>query len=424
MMRLSRIPLVQPFRSFSTSRAPRTAEWTLPAKGTKVYSCMSGGVDSSVATKLLQERGYDVKPIFMRNWETLDEQNGSGGCEWERDWADVQRICRENLGGIEPELIDLTKEYWQQVFEPALESWGKGLTPNPDVTCNQRIKFRALPDRLLSRDPSAWIATGHYARLVASPLSPSDPALYRANYLSKDQSHYLSTSPLSSLRRTIFPLGEFGSKDDVRDLARKWNMHTKDKKDSMGICFVGVRKGFRSFLDSYIPPSPGNIVDTEGKVLARHEGLWQYTVGEGARLSGLPEKLFVARKDIERNALVVVPKHSPLLRCVGIETKDFTFLSPSFPPAQELDTPEGFTCQAQARSLPMGSLSDCTVRKTSEGKLVIKLESTLMGVSSGQTVALYKGDWCLGGGTINSIQTLADELSNSAAKGRARAEEV
>ncbi|GAA5834845.1 hypothetical protein JCM3766R1_003262 [Sporobolomyces carnicolor] len=410
-MRFPRIPVVQLLRTFSSSSKATSAAWAPQGRVQKVYTCMSGGVDSSVAARLLLDHGFDVKPVFMRNWDTLDESSGSGGCEWERDWADVERICRENLGGIKPELIDLSKEYWQEVFEPTLDSWQRGLTPNPDVTCNQRIKFKALPERLLARDPSAWIATGHYARLVPSPLDSSEPALHRANYINKDQSHYLSTAPLSALRRSLFPLGAFGSKDDVRDLARKWNMHTKDKKDSMGICFVGVRKGFSQFLDSYIPPSPGDIEDVDGKVLGRHQGLWNYTVGEGARLSGLPQKMFVARKDVERNVVIVVPKSSPLLRCAAMVSADFTFLSRLHPPAA-IDSPEGFKCQAQARSLPMGSLSNCTVKRSPRGEIDVQLDTPLVGVSPGQTVALYLQDWCLGGGTIDSIATVADTRSH------------
>ncbi|GAA5859233.1 hypothetical protein JCM1840_003811 [Sporobolomyces johnsonii] len=394
-------------RHFSSSPRRAVQEWGPPPKGTKVFACMSGGVDSSVAARLLLEQGYDVAPIYMRNWETLDESSGSGGCEWEKDWADVQQICQDNLGGLKPELIDLSREYWQEVFEPALEGWAAGVTPNPDVTCNQRIKFKALPDRLLSRDPSAWIATGHYARLLPSPLDPSEPSLHRAAFLSKDQSHYLSTSPLPALRRTLFPLGAFASKDDVRDLAHKWDMHTKDKKESMGICFVGVRKGFSGFLDSYIPPSPGDIEDANGKVVGQHRGLWRYTVGEGARLSGFPEKQFVGRKDAKRNVVVVVPKSHPILRCVAISTTDFTWTSPLHPPP-ELDTPSGFAAEAQTRSLPGGALSDCTVKRATDGSLSIELGTPIVGVSPGQAVALYRGSWCLGGGTIGSTRTLAD----------------
>lgn len=145
-------------RGSHTARAAAspTSEWGPPPAGTPVFACMSGGVDSSVAARLLLEQGYDVKPVFMRNWDTLDEQSGSGGCEWERDWDDVRRICREHLGGVEPELVDLSREYWTHVFEPALEEWAAGVTPNPDVTCNQCAQcnflfFFPLPSRLQTR---------------------------------------------------------------------------------------------------------------------------------------------------------------------------------------------------------------------------------------------------------------------------------
>ncbi|BGO89620.1 hypothetical protein NBRC10512v2_001575 [Rhodotorula toruloides] len=384
-----------------------TATWRPPPAGTKVFACMSGGVDSSVAARLLLEQGYDVEPVFMRNWDTLDEQSGSGGCEWERDWEDVRTICRENLGALKPRLVDLSREYWSHVFEPALEGWAAGVTPNPDVTCNQHIKFRVLPERLLAEDPSAWIATGHWARLGPSPFDPSQPALFRSSNTGKDQSHYLSTSPIAALRRTLFPLGAYSSKDDVRDLAREWGMHTGEKKDSMGICFVGVRKGFSGFLDSYLPPSPGNILDVTGKVVGRHNGLWRYTVGERARIGGQSEAMFIASKDAESNTITIVPKSHPMLRCVSLLSNDFRWISPSHPPP-EVGPPQGFECEAQTRSLPFGALAKCTVRRWGKRSLDIDLHEPLVGVSPGQTVALYKGDWCLGGGTIQSTLTLAD----------------
>ncbi|GAA5894195.1 hypothetical protein JCM8208_002373 [Rhodotorula glutinis] len=399
----------------ATVAAP-SPTWAPPPRGSKVFACMSGGVDSSVAARLLLEQGYDVSPVFMRNWDTLDEQSGSGGCEWERDWADVQRVCDEHLGGVKPELVDLSREYWTSVFEPALEGWAAGVTPNPDVTCNQHIKFKVLPDRLLSHSASAWIATGHYAQLLPSPSRPSEPALHRAANLAKDQSHYLSTSPVSALRRTLFPLGGFATKDDVRDLARKWGMHTGDKKDSMGICFVGVRKGFSSFLDSYLPPSPGKIETEDGRVVGEHAGLWRYTVGEGARLSGFPQKMFVGRKDAERNVVVVVPKSSPMLRCTTLETSDFRWTTSSHPPPEVYDA-AGFAAEAQTRSLPAGALADCVVRQQHDGKLQISLKDPLVGVSPGQTVALYRGSWCLGGGTIARTRTLADVEGSSEVSG-------
>lgn len=123
----------------SISSQPLPARWAPPPPKSKVYVGVSGGVDSSVAARLLLEQGMDVRPFFMRNWDTLDEAAGSGGCEWERDWADVERVCRESLGGIKPQLLDFSREYWQDVFVPALDSWAGGATPNPDVACNGRV---------------------------------------------------------------------------------------------------------------------------------------------------------------------------------------------------------------------------------------------------------------------------------------------
>ncbi|KAK4699755.1 hypothetical protein P7C70_g6501, partial [Phenoliferia sp. Uapishka_3] len=304
-------PLKRFWQSYGTIRSLATSasdvHWAPPPKNAKVWVGLSGGVDSSVSARLLVEAGFDVKPYYMRNWDTLDEVSGSGGCEWEKDWDDVQRICRESLGGVKPDLLDLSSKYWQDVFQPALESWQLGETPNPDVTCNSEIKFKALPDVLLARDPTAWLATGHYARLMPSPITSSIPALHRSTYPLKDQSYYLSTSPVGALSRTIFPLGDFASKEEVRKLARKWNLHTSEKRDSMGICFVGVRKNFSDFIDGYILPSPGNIELESGKIVGKHGGLWRYTIGEGARVGGLKERMFIGRKVLERNAVIIVP---------------------------------------------------------------------------------------------------------------------
>ncbi|KAK4053010.1 hypothetical protein OIV83_001743 [Microbotryomycetes sp. JL201] len=326
---------------------------SLPARGSKVFVAMSGGVDSSVTARMLLDAGYDVRPIFMRNWDTLDEQSGSGGCEWERDFDAVQHVCKHALGGVTPRLLDLSRQYWTDVFQRALDSWQIGQTPNPDVTCNQHIKFKELPAKLRELDPSAWIATGHYARLLPSPIDNSLPGLFRATNPHKDQSYYLSTSPVEALKRTIFPLGNM-DKSAVRDLARKFKLSTADRRESMGICFIGHRDRFSDWLESYMQPQPGDIVDLSGRVVGRHRGLWRYTIGEGARLPGQPQRLFVGHKDIARNTITVVPR-------------------------------------------------DC------EGRIEITLEEPITGVAPGQAVVLYLDDWCLGGGTIASTRTLADE---------------
>ncbi|KAM0792396.1 hypothetical protein ACM66B_005075 [Microbotryomycetes sp. NB124-2] len=368
---------------------------------------MSGGVDSSVAARMLLEKGYDVQPVFMRNWDTLDEQQGaSGGCEWERDFEAVENVCRQALGQIKPRLVDLSRQYWTDVFQRALDLWQIGQTPNPDVTCNQQIKFKELPAKLRELDPDAWLATGHYARLRPSPVESTLPGLLRAASSHKDQSYYLATSPVSALQRTMFPLGDM-MKDDVRELARKWKLPTAERKESMGICFIGQRNRFSEWLDSYMVPHPGDIVNEENRVIGRHDGLWRYTIGEGARLPGQKERMFVGRKDSSTNTITVVPKGSPVLQCTSVATSDFHWSSPHHPPSEVL-SPQGFHCLAQMRSLQKGSLSPCTVRQSAEGALDITLEHPITGVAPGQAVVLYLEDWCIGGGTISSTRTLAD----------------
>ncbi|SCV69091.1 BQ2448_2111 [Microbotryum intermedium] len=388
------------FKLNPTSLYPSLRPWTLPPRGSKIFVACSAGIDSSVTARLLLEKDYDIHPVFMRNWDTLDENSQtSGGCEWEKDWEQVQVLCRENLGGVKPSLVDLSKEYWNEVFERSLGEWERGVTPNPDVVCNQEIKFRALPSILFEKDPNAYLATGHYARLSPSPLDPLEPALHRGSYPLKDQSYYLSTSPISALKKTLFPLGEY-RKDEVKELARKWGLPDKitERKESMGICFVGKKgKRFRHWLDAYLPPKPGNIVLSSGKVVGHHQGLWQYTIGESARLPGLPSRHFIGRKDVEKNEIVVVPEDSPILRIVKLFSKDFKWLSSHHLP-KEIDSPKGFHVDAQTRSLQEGSLA----------RSIIELKDPLIGVSPGQAIVLYDGTWCLGGGTIESTTTLAD----------------
>ncbi|KAK4058767.1 hypothetical protein OIO90_000213 [Microbotryomycetes sp. JL221] len=368
---------------------------------------MSGGVDSSVAARLLLDQGYNIQPVFMRNWDTLDEQSDSGGCEWEKDFELVNSVCKQALGGIKPRLIDLSRQYWTDVFETALESWRQGLTPNPDVTCNQHIKFHQLPAKLVEIDSQAWLATGHYARLQPCPVDASSPGLFRARHFPKDQSYYLSRAPASALQRSMFPLGDM-TKDQVRDLARRWNMTTAERKESMGICFIGERNNFSTWLDSYLAPNPGDIVDEQGRILGRHQGLWRYTIGEGARLAGLPQRLFVAHKDVSSNTIMVVPKDSPNLRCIRLSTDDLLWSYIGHPPP-EVDTEQGYRCLAQTRSLQYGALSPCSVRRIGDGSFIIRLDDALTGVAPGQAVVLYDEEWCVGGGTIRSTRTLADK---------------
>ncbi|SNX81600.1 related to trna methyltransferase [Melanopsichium pennsylvanicum] len=356
-----------------------------PQKGDHITLALSGGVDSSVCALLLSRSNlYSLSAVFMRNWNTLDESSsfepgsgGSMGCEWQRDWEDVQKVCR-HLGNIPVELMDLSKEYWTQVWEPALVGWSEGVTPNPDVGCNKEIKFGKLMERVLFssacssfaissrisasspssttvgrgeelwgvRKPKKWLATGHYAN-ISYTKDQGRPKLMRAKDPSKDQTYYLSSVPERSLSHACFPLGNL-FKSQVRSLARQFDLPTSEKSESMGICFIGTRQsdsrkgvsnkdGFSSFLNEYICLKQGNIVDGDTrKVVGSHQGLHTFTVGQGARISGSKSKYYVARKDTIKNEIVVVKgKFHPMLMCSSLHVKQIDWIW-NHPPKQLL----------------------------------------------------------------------------------------
>ncbi|KAI0034052.1 tRNA methyltransferase [Vararia minispora EC-137] len=356
---------------------------------------MSGGVDSSVAAKLLTEKDYDLSAVFMRNWDTRDESGTDTGCEWEKDWEDVQRVCRTL--DIPHRMVDLSREYWLRVFEPSLRAWEAGDTPNPDIWCNKEVKFGALLSHLAGLTP--FLATGHYA-LKDHDAITGRPKLLRPLDRTKDQSYYLSSIPESSLARTLFPLSNL-RKDDVRRIAQQAGLSTASRAESMGICFVGEKRRFSSFLANYLPPRPGVFRHlTSGRVLGAHQGLWTYTIGENARIAGQPERLFVVRKDKAANELIVAPSSSSALLSTGLLTHDFAWIWADAPPAG-LDAPGGLRMHVQYRY--RSPAIACTVRHADDGALHIAFDEPQKAVARGQIAALYDGMWCLGCGTIDDI---------------------
>ncbi|KAF9014244.1 5-methylaminomethyl-2-thiouridylate-methyltransferase [Cyathus striatus] len=356
---------------------------------------MSGGVDSSVTALLLARKEYDLSGVFMRNWDTRDESGSDKGCEWEKDWEDVQRVCKHI--GMPCEMIDLSREYWTNVFEPALHIWEGGGSPNPDVFCNRclkfcrEIKFGALLNRLSKHHPDSWIATGHYARKGYITQHPTRPQLLRPADTHKDQTYYLSSVPETSLARTLFPLSEL-IKPEIRNLAREHGLHNAERRDSVGICFVGEKRNFRGFLSNYLTPTPGPIYDVvSGKIIAQHQGLWNFTIGENARLPGLPEKVFVARKNLEDNSI-----HHEMLYMTTVYVPTFNWIWQDSPPVG-LDSPEGIRLKAMHNYRTKAV--DCTVTRSDGGLLIIPDEPQ-RAVTPGQVAVLYDGDWCLGCGII------------------------
>ncbi|KAF9555224.1 5-methylaminomethyl-2-thiouridylate-methyltransferase [Agrocybe pediades] len=366
---------------------------------------MSGGVDSSVSAMLLANQDYDLSAVYMRNWDTRDESGTDKGCEWEKDWEDVQLVCKKL--GLPCELIDLSKEYWTRVFEPSLRQWEVGVSPNPDVWCNREIKFGALLERLpinASSNQATWFATGHYASKgwsTSHETQYSRPKLLRPRDKNKDQTYFLSAISESGLRRALFPLAN-STKPEVRELAKKYGLSTAERPDSVGICFVGERTRFGGFLSEYITPKPGPIVNKlTGEVIGEHEGLWNFTIGQNARVAGMKEKMFVVKKDAEKNAILVVPgsKHESLFSTV-LNVPEFTWIWKDSPP-HGIDSPEGATLEL-AHRYRMSPVK-CVVRSQgSSMSLKIECQSPQQAVTPGQVAALWDGDWCLGSGIIES----------------------
>ncbi|KAF6751132.1 tRNA-specific 2-thiouridylase [Ephemerocybe angulata] len=373
-----------------------------PKKGDKVVVGMSGGVDSSVSALLLAKEDYDLSAVYMRNWDTRDESGSDKGCEWEKDWEDVQRVCK--VLDIPVTMVDLSKEYWNKVFEPSLRLWEQGRTPNTDVWCNREIKFGALLERLpgSTETTKPWLATGHYARKIWSHhlTGPPRPKLVRPADRHKDQTYYLSSITEDGLRRAMFPLHNL-QKPEVRELARKYNLHNAERPDSVGICFVGERGKFKDFLAGYIPQNSGTIVDKmSGKVLGQHTGLWNYTIGEGARLPGMPARMTVSEKDTTTNTVYVVPgtSHDKLFSDV-LSITGFQWIWRDAPPP-ELDSESGYRVQVMHRYRMKAT--PATIRRLPDGNLRIWSDKPEHAVTPGQAAAVYDGDWCLGCGLITS----------------------
>ena len=252
---------------------------------------MSGGVDSSVAALLLMQQGYRVVGVYMKNW-TKDLPGVP--CPWQDDFTDAKRVAVRL--GIDFKVFDFQKQYHQKVVDQMIQQYKLGLTPNPDITCNQEIKFGLFLETALE-DGADFIATGHYARI-------KDGMLLKAKDQNKDQTYFLYRVTNKALQKTIFPLGDL-TKPQVRELAQKHGLVTADKKESMGICFVG-KVGIKDFLSQYVKTKPGKIIDQKGRVVGEHEGAIFYTIGQRHGLNvggGLP--YYVIGKDMSKNEVYV-----------------------------------------------------------------------------------------------------------------------
>ena len=356
----------------------------------KVIVGMSGGVDSSVSAYLLQQQGYQVEGLFMKNWE---EDDTDEYCSASQDLADAKAVC-DKLG-MKLHTINFAAEYWDNVFEHFLEEYKAGRTPNPDILCNKEIKFKAFLEFAAEELGATYIATGHYVR---RDDSTGHPRLLRGLDTNKDQSYFLYTLSESQVGQSLFPVGDL-EKPEVRRIAEQLDLITAKKKDSTGICFIGERR-FRDFLQQYLPAQPGTIETPEGDVIGQPMGLMYYTLGQrqGLGIGGLanyPEDpWYVAGKDLTRNVLIAVQgKQHALLHTNALATEAMDWVAGE-PPAQQ----GRFTAKTRYRQ----SDCPCEIRAQADGSVEVIFDDPQWAVTPGQSLVLYDNDICLGGGVIRA----------------------
>ncbi len=347
---------------------------------------MSGGVDSAVAASLLIEKGYNVEGIFMKNWE-----DDSNYCTAETDYKDALQAC--DALGIPLRSVNFSKEYWDRVFKHFLEEYKNGRTPNPDILCNSEIKFKEFLNYAINLGAEK-IATGHYVR---QKFVNGEVQLLKGLDLNKDQTYFLHGLSQHQISSTIFPVGDLNKKQ-VRDKAKKLGFNNFNKKDSVGICFIGERN-FKEFLQHYIPAQPGNIISENGKKIGRHDGLMYYTLGQRKGLGiggGYSEKndaWYVFNKDIKNNELIVCQgNQNPALYHKYLSASKINWISNKCPNKDRL------TAKIRYRTLD----APCKIIDLSDDDIIIEFDHTVFAASPGQSVVFYDGEICLGGAVINT----------------------
>jgi tRNA-specific 2-thiouridylase len=334
---------------------------------TRVYVGMSGGVDSSLTAALLKEQGYEVTGVYMKNW-TQDLPGMK--CPWADDLADAKRVAVQL--GIDFKVFDFENEYRQKVVDYMIDEYKLGRTPNPDIMCNQEVKFKLFLEAALE-DGADLIATGHYAQVAHSPAGPA--ILKMAADQNKDQTYFLYRVTGEALQKTLFPLGKF-TKPEVREMAKKRGLFTAEKKDSQGICFVG-KVGIRDFLGQYVEKKPGPIIDKQtGKTVGHHDGAIFYTLGQ--RHGG---------KDMEKNEVYVTTDLNDETLWGGVITLEAVHWIN--------EAPQSGVYRIRIRH--RAPLEEAVLAQTDTG-ITLTLTNEQRAIAPGQSVVIYDHETCLGGG--------------------------
>jgi len=374
------------------------------ARALSVAVGISGGVDSAVSAAILQREGHHVIGVHMRNWDASDEV-GAEQCPQGEDERDARAACAHL--GIDLHRVDFVREYWVDVFEPFVEGYAKGLTPNPDMYCNREIKFSRFIDAAMQLGVDA-VATGHYAKLEGELEDEARPLCIPADRR-KDQTYFLGLVPHEAFAKVLFPLGTL-TKPQVRALASEFGLPNARRPDSQGICFVGKRS-FPEFIGNYVELQPGPVVRVEGDTIGEHRGLPCYTIGQRARLGGLREPLYVYEKDTATNTLRVAPKGHAVHFSDGltVQWKTFNDLSGGlFGAHASVHATTEWPKHKSGGSLPLrcrirhgGALNPCRLSFGPDG-IHVHFHKPVEWIAPGQAAVLYEGDRCIAGGVIEA----------------------
>ena len=350
----------------------------------KIAVLVSGGVDSSVALALLKDQGHELVAFYLKIW-LEDELAYLGSCPWEQDLEFVKGVC-DKLD-VPLQVVSMQQKYHEQVVAYMLKEIKQGRTPNPDILCNQHIKFGAFYESI--DDSFDYVATGHYAQVEHTETGSilkkgKDPVKY--------QTYFLALLSQKQLSRALFPVGQY-EKYEVRELAQKYDLPTQSRKDSQGICFLGKFE-FSDFLKAHLGTRVGDIVEFEsGKILGQHNGFWFYTIGQrqGLGLSGGP--WYVVSKDPVKNNVFISRNYTEIdTYKSGMKVGIFHWINTVLTGRHELDV--------RFRHGPAVHPAVVTIHDDGSVTIELKQESK-QGIATGQFAVLYNGDVCLGGGIID-----------------------
>lgn len=393
----------------------------------RVVVGLSGGVDSSVAAYLLQQQGYEVIGLFMKNWHD-DSVTISNDCPWLEDSNDALLVA-EKLG-IPFQTVDLSEQYKEKIVDYMFNEYEKGRTPNPDVLCNREIKFDVFMKIALSLGAD-YVATGHYCR--KSEINVDGKPVYQLLAgidNNKDQSYFLCQLSQEQLSKALFPIGEL-TKPQVREIAAEMELVTAEKKDSQGLCFIGKVR-LPEFLQQKLQPKPGIIVQIDkdnsvyniglpkglsveetlslaaspirytadmGKTVGRHQGAHYFTIGQrkGLNVGGTAEGLFVIATDVDSNIIYTgMGSHHPGLfrKALFVEKSEVHWIR------EDLALANGETMKIMARIRYRQPLHEATLHQFASG-MYVSFEEPQSAITEGQFVAWYQDDELLGSGVIS-----------------------